>query len=376
MEKKKIIYCITKSFWGGAQKYVYDLSTRLPKENFDVIVIAGGEGALIEKLQKAGIKAVSIPYYGYPVKIISEIRAFAFLLKIFNKENPDIVHLNSSKMGVIGAVAAKLAGVKKVVFTAHNWPFNEKRFFASRIILEFIMWFASFFQDKIITVSQYVAKGARRMPLASRKTVVIYNGIEESDLHAKKTSKEIISAKFGIPVFLKNKMWIGTVSELNKNKGLEYAIKAITYLREMPVIFVIIGEGKLRERLQRLIKKEKLEQKVFIAGYLDHARDYLLAFDIFLLSSINEALGYVLLEAGMAELPAVATKAGGIPEIIEDGKTGLLVKKKRPKQLAWALKKLIEDETLRKTLGASLKEKVQREFLLEKMFEQTLNLYR
>src|SRR3989338_2906495 len=118
--KRKILYVITKGSWGGAQRYVFDLATSLSKNEFDVEVAVGEGSFLKERLTAHGIRVVSVPALQRDVSFVKEIHSFLFLYKIFRTfPRPDIVHLNSSKAGALGALAARIAGVPRTVFTAH-----------------------------------------------------------------------------------------------------------------------------------------------------------------------------------------------------------------------------------------------------------------
>ena len=126
---KKILFVITKSNWGGAQKYVYDLANELhrPNAEFEVAVAFGQEGQLAGKLREAGITTHPIRSLQRDVSVIADIKSFFELLRLFKTQKPDIAHLNSSKVGGLGALAARVAGVPKIIFTVHGWPFWETR---------------------------------------------------------------------------------------------------------------------------------------------------------------------------------------------------------------------------------------------------------
>ena len=123
----KIVYGITKSNFGGAQRYVFDLTKLAHKAGHDVSVICGGEGVLVDRLRNHGIKVFALPHLKRDISIVDEIRALHFIFRTLFAENPDVFHTNSSKMGGLGNFAARLAGVRKIVFTAHGWAFDEPR---------------------------------------------------------------------------------------------------------------------------------------------------------------------------------------------------------------------------------------------------------
>src|SRR3989344_3387314 len=137
MQKKKgkILYIITKSNWGGAQRYVFDLATRLPKEDFEIAVAHGGNGLLAEKLCTARIRTIKVKKFERNVKLFKDIAVFFELLSLLRRERPDIVHLNSSKAGGIGALSARFTGIKNIIFTSHGLVFDEDRPFPVRGLL-------------------------------------------------------------------------------------------------------------------------------------------------------------------------------------------------------------------------------------------------
>ena len=141
----KILFVITKGNWGGAQKYVFDLATSLPKEKFNVSVACGEGEALPKKLVEAGIRVIPIPFLGRDINILNDCSVFFRLIKLFIAERPDVVHLNSSKIGGMGALAARMAFVPKIVFTAHGWTWNEDRSYLSKKIIVFISWLTTDF---------------------------------------------------------------------------------------------------------------------------------------------------------------------------------------------------------------------------------------
>jgi glycosyltransferase involved in cell wall biosynthesis len=252
------------------------------------------------------------------------------LIGIFRKERPDIVHLNSSQMGGSGAFAARLTGVKKIIFTGHGWAFNENRPGWQKMLARFFHILTILLSHQTIAVS-HITKEQIGKPW-NKKMIVIRNGLHAIDFVNKKSARELLLAKIveqnpeAQKILLENPTWIGTISELHKTKGLDFAIEAIAKIEN--VIFVVIGDGEERKNLERLIRRCKAEQKIFLLGRIEMASRYLKAFDIATLTSVTEALPYFLLEAGAAGLPIIASNVGGIPEIIENDVTGILIRKR------------------------------------------------
>ena len=155
---RKLFICITKSNWGGAQKYVFDIATNTPRDQFDTTVLLGGNGDLKNKLEEVGIKTLLLINSQRDIDTEKEFGLLFELTKIFLKEKPDIVHLNSSKMGFTGALAARIAGVKKIIFTAHGWAFNEDRNFISKCFLKIIHILTVILCHEVISVSEITKK--------------------------------------------------------------------------------------------------------------------------------------------------------------------------------------------------------------------------
>ncbi len=364
---KKLFICITKSNWGGAQKYVFDLATNLPKDKFDISVLLGGSGELKDRLEKAGIRVIMLKNSQRDINMFKVFMLGFTLIRIFWNERPDIVHLNSSQMGGSGGLAARLTGIKKIIFTGHGWAFNEDRPKWQKTFAKFFHILTIILSHKTIAVSEITKNQIPK--LFRKKITVIYNGIRPIEFLEKEESR-----KFLLPNVRGEVSWIGTISELHKNKGLKYAIEAISKIKQN-IIFVVIGEGEERKNLENLIEGLDLKNKVFLLGRIPMASGYLKAFDIVTLTSITEALPYFLIEAGFAELPVLASNVGGIPEIIKDGETGILVDSKNPLLIKEKVEFLLENPDKAKDLGEKLRKQVSEKFTIEKMTVDTIKLY-
>lgn len=375
---RKLFLCITKSNWGGAQKYVFDVATNTPRDWFDTTVLLGGDGILKTKLENANVRTILLKNSQRDISVLKEIKLFFELIEIFKREKPDIIHLNSSKIGLMGSIAGRIVGIKKIVFTAHGWAFNEDRNFISKFFIKLLHNLTIILSHNVISVSENT-KQQIDFPY-NKKITVIRNGLRDFELKDKESAKKILSEKIiqknprAPSIISKKPQWIGTISELHSNKGLTYAIDAVSKIRN--IIFIIIGEGERRKELEEQIIKLGLSNKVFLLGHIDSAQILLKAFDIFLLSSITEALPYVLLEAGYASLPTIGTKVGGIDEIIEDEKTGIIVEPKNSEEIKSAIEDLIRNPEKSRLLGNLLKERVSSNFSQKTMLERTFALYR
>ncbi len=366
----KVLYIITKTNFGGAQRYVYDLALQAHEEGIDVAVAGGGPGELLERLTGKGIATHRIAAYQRDINLSAEWRALRELGALISKERPNVLHVNSSKGG-LALLAGFLHRVPKRVFTVHGWAWNEERPRHQKVLIWLAYYLTLLLATDVIVVS-HAARAQARFPVLSRKMHVIWNGVSSFPLLSREEARQKLLPD------ARKRFWVGTIAELHPIKGLPTLIEA--YEHFAPDVseseLVIIGEGQERPRLERQLTIEGVANTSCLLGYVPDASSYLKAFDVFVLGSRSEGLPYVLLEAGMAGIPVVATRVGGIPEIIEDGKTGLLVPYGDREALSQALVFLAKHNNKREELARALHEKILQDFSLEKMAEETFALYR
>jgi glycosyltransferase involved in cell wall biosynthesis len=374
---KKVLFVITKSYFGGAQRYVFDLATALKKEGYDVAVILGGHGVLKEKLGAENIRTISIPSLQRDVNPIKDVRTFFALLSVIRTEKPDVLHVNSAKAGGLGALAGRILRVPRVIFTMHGFAFNENRGWVSKKLIATFTWLTVILSDRSIAVSDTLATFVPR--LLQKKIAVIKNGVRPIDFKSREDARAFLFEKCaGLSARnTADTFWIVTIAELHPIKGLPYAIEAINILRKSHpnICYVVMSGGEMQEALEAQTRSLKLEGTVLLSGFVTDAAEYLTAFDAFLLPSLSEGLGYVLLEAGLAHLPIVATNVGGIPEVITDGESGILVPPKSPEKIADALKRYMENPKIRHAHVAKQAESMERHFSFNEMVEKTIVLY-
>ena len=342
-----------------------------------------GSDELAKRLEEKNIRVIRLKYLIREINLWRDIAAAFEIRGLLKKEKPDVVHLNSTKAGFIGALAGWLSTPPRLpfvrrgdwqprlIYTIHGWIFNEPLPIWRKKLYLHLEKISAQICDALIVLSQNDEQiGVDKKICASQKLKLIPHGIVPPEfLSPNEARKKICN--------LQSAICIGSVANFYPTKGLPYLIEAAKILKNENINFqlVIIGDGKERKNLETLIKRGDLENIIILIGQIPDAAKYLRAFDIFALPSLKEGLPYAILEAMYAALPIVATRVGGIPEMITEGVSGLLVPPKNPEALAKTLKKLIEDLELRERLGQKANEAAEQRFNLKRMLEETKKIY-
>lgn len=345
-KQKKILIAITDSNWGGAQRYVFDISTYLQKEGHLVRVIAGGNGSLLTHLEKEGVATIRLQHGERDIHFLKEFRLLFEFWSILRLEKPDVLHINSSKIGAVGAVLGRLCGIKKVVFTSHGWVFKElHRSWLKRFIFKCISWLTCLFSHVVIVTAQKEFDAVANWLGVQKKLVIIPLALPSPLFLTKAQAQEKLVPLMQIEntqIDTENKKWFCSISLLNENKGLRYALEALALYKKThgdTFLYIIMGDGELRQSLESQVRTLELEHNVFFAGFVPNASQYLKAFDTLILPSIKEGFVYVLLEAGHAGIGRVATSVIAAPEIMSRN-IDALVAPGNPKVLCQAIERV------------------------------------
>ncbi len=375
MKQTKVLFLITKSNWGGAQRYVYDLATKLSPEKYAVTVALGGEGVLKDKLVTKGIKTISLREMKNETSLLRIRTASTELTRVLQETKPDVLHSNSSLAGIAGALAARRARVPVTIFTAHAWAFNEDRSLIQRILIKSIHWLTVFLTDKTIAVSHAVQQ-QMNWPGVQKKMTVVHNGRPQIDFLERHEARVALAKRAPQLQSFHDETWTGTIGELHPIKRHNIMIEAVAKLvaEGHQLRHCIIGDGQQQAELEALVTKHKLSEHVFFLGHIDDAAQYLKAFDLYIQPSRSEALAYVVIEATQAGLPIVATDVGGIPEVITNGTEGILIPPDQATQIAKAILQLLSNPTQAAQYAQAAQEKSQ-QFSLETMLEKTMEIY-
>lgn len=374
----KVLYGITKSNFGGAQRYVFDLATEAQKSGHNVAVMCGGDGPLVQKLKDAGIRVISIPGFGRDISWFKDFLGLCFIFKTIWKEKPNVFHINSAKMSGAGIFSGRILRVPKIIFTAHGWAFNEPRQEWQKSLIKFFSWLTIVGAHETICVSRRLKHDIEHLPFIKNKLILVRNGIAPFALIPREKARQTL-----VPSIHSDTILVGALSELHPVKGLDVLLEAWRDFKNAHEgILVILGSGDEEQKLKNMAKDMGIlaspaggSDSVYFKGFVNNARELLSGFDIFVMPSRSEALPYAPLEAGMASLPVIASRVGGLPEIIDNEKTGILVTKENSHELAQAITLLSANKSIREKLGTALHQFVLENYSQEKMLKETFAIY-
>ena len=357
--QKILLYTDTPQV-GGAELQMFLLAKFLDREKFMPVLACSNYDSLdkwVENFEKE-----EIPVIRLKVKHKHDPRHLTQLKKIIKKEEIDILHAHVWNPASCRYAYMAARSTKTPLITTEHDPFRLsfiKNFFKKNSLKT---------AEKIITVSNQNAKVLKDLyPQFKDKVKVIHNGIDitwwQSQI-LRFTTKDRQEIKENIFHCKENTLVLTSIAELHPRKGLKYLIQAMAVVVEKfsNIKLVIIGEGKQRGELESLVKKLHLEKHVALIGRQKQIPSLLKSSDIFVLPSVREAFGLVNAEAMSTGLPIVATKAGGIPEIVEDSKTGVLVEAENSKALAKAIIEMVNAPAKREDFAAAVKARVEEKF--------------
>jgi glycosyltransferase involved in cell wall biosynthesis len=373
MQKTNLLYVVTKLELGGAQKQLLSLAICLDKARFNIFLFTSQNGLLVE--EASSIKGVTLNksrYLERPVNPLKDLLALIEIFRYIKKNNIQIVHTHSSKAGILGRLAARLAKAKIIIHTVHGWSFNDYQpFFVRRIFIALERLTAQF-THKLIVASYYdKEKGLKNRIGQEDRYKLIRYGIDYTEfLKTEQNLKE----ELGIGA---NDLVVGMIACFKPQKSPQDFIKAafITSEKFPNVKFLLVGDGALRNRVKKLINKFNLQDKLILTGWRRDIPKILSTIDIFVLTSLWEGLPVSALEALVSSRPVVATNTGGIREIIFEGKNGFLVKSKDMEKLSERLTLLLKDDNLRRIMSQNAKGCFNLDFSKDNMVKNTQGLY-
>ncbi|MBL7197571.1 MAG: glycosyltransferase family 4 protein [Candidatus Omnitrophica bacterium] len=375
MRKIKVLHIITRLIVGGAQDIALSIANQLDKDKFDVTFISGPQDFSREMVDKWNIDVTIIPDLIREINPLKDLKVLARLYFFIKKNRFDIVHTHTSKAGILGRVAAKLASTPIIFHTPHGSIFHsiyygpKTLFFISRLEN-----FVASFTDKIINCAENEKRDFLEHKIASvDKYITIYWGIKQNSF-LKTFDSNLKRRELNIP---KDAVLIGNITRLAPEKGHIFCLEAFKMVvnRFPRAKLLIVGDGISRQDIETKIKELDLESSVIMTGHRTDVADMLANLDISLHTSIWEGTPIAIIEAMLSGKAIIATKVGGIPELIEDGVTGILITPYDKEELLEAITTLINDKILAKKIGEAARQYAKEKFSLELMIKNITSLY-
>jgi glycosyltransferase involved in cell wall biosynthesis len=379
MKKLKVLQIITRIDKGGSAEDIVITAMGLDKERYELTLMSGPVEDPSQDRKKEiegyGIRHIFIPELVRNINLFKDLMAFLKIYRVLRKEKFDIVHTHTSKAGLLGRLAAKMARVPIIIYTPHGHVFFG--YFSSLKTKIFILLekLASPLADKIVALTNGEKEDYIVYKIASeRKLAIICSGVDLNRFkELSSDEKRKIKKELGIP---ENSLVVGTAGRLVPIKGLEFLVEAskIIVSKYPDTYFLFAGDGPLRQSLEKKACRMGVKDNIIFLGWRDDVPKIISIFDIFVLPSLNEGMGRVLVEAMSLGKPIVASEIGGIPDLVIHGKNGFLVPPKNPKELAKYIQILLDNEEKRQKLGLAGK-RMAVNFSAQIMLKKTSNLY-
>jgi len=361
----KVLYLITELNIGGAERVVEQLATQLSRGHYNVSVACLYDpGAIADEITASGVPVVNL---GMQSKW--DLAAAYRLFRLLRNKRIQILHSHLFHANLLAALVGRLANTPIIIATRHSIDIDGMgRERVNR-------WVRSLC-DAVVAVSKEVREAElQRSRTGPSKVVMIPNGVQiETFTKISQADVEALRQKLRIHP---NTAVIGTVASFNEYKGHTYLIDAtVRILEQLPDTKVLlVGGGPLRSQMEDKAEALGLLDYIIFTGIRQDIPRILSTLDLFVLPSLWEGMPIVLLEAMAAGLPVVATRVGGIPEVVEHGVTGLLVPPRDPEALAQAIIALLQDRERAEAMGQAGRARVEKYFSVERMVQQTEALY-
>jgi glycosyltransferase involved in cell wall biosynthesis len=358
--RPRLLLLITLAEIGGAQSYVIALLPTV-SERFKVTVAAHGTGPLCDAARAAGVGYAPLRHVRRPLNPWRDLLGLIELVRLMRRQRPEIVHASSSKAGILGRLAAWLAGVPIRIFTVHGWAFAAYSGVAGRLYR-----LAERAVGPLTTATICVAEYERRAGIAAgacrlERTVVIPNAVDVAAFGRRGSGgcvAELVS-----------------VGRLRAPKDFITLARALARLQPGSFRSLLIGDGPDRPAIEAELARLGLSDNVRLLGDRRDVPELLAKADVFVCSSRSEGMPVSILEAMAAGLPVVASAVGGVPEIVDDGRTGLLVAPGAVAPLTDALARLLDDRAARERMGRAGRELALARFDLPRFRQAHLDLY-
>lgn len=354
----KVAVLATVVDYGGAEKVVISLMKNINSNLFDLVPIIFTRSTHINSVFHQELHKVKKIYHNifvdkYKIKYLNPLINIIDALNVLKKQNCDLIHTHGYRADVIGVILSKLTGLP-IITTCHGFISNS----INLKLYNRLDFFSLRFVDKIIAVSDSIKSCLIKGGLKESRIDVIHNAVKtDMDYVAFNRSRQQIRISAGIK---EKEFVIGYIGRLSEEKGLEYLVKAVSMMKgsDIPIRVLLIGDGPHKTYLENLVKREDVQSIVTFNGFQTDVENWLATLDIFILPSLTEGLPMSLLEAMSCGIPVVSSAVGGVPQVIESGRNGILISPGKPDDIRDAVYNLYTDELLRRKLSAGARETV------------------
>ena len=363
---RNVLHIITRLDPGGSSENTLITVAGLDRRRYGPFLMTGPSAE--------GVPAILVPHLSRKIHLLNDLLAFGEIYRKIRHGRYTIVHTHSSKAGILGRWAAWLARVPIIVHTPHGHVFYGYYGRIPSYMFILLERLTARITDKIITLTeQGIQEHVERHIAPREKFTSIHSGVELSRYTEPRPDPIMARKRLGLspdwPV-------VGSVGRFEPVKGYDTLLEAAALLRtrQPKVRFLLAGEGKEESRLKRLAKELRVEDRVFFLGWQQEIPEILSALDLFVLPSRNEGMGRALVQAMAMGKPIVATRVGGVPEVLGEGEAGLLVPPDDPVQLSQAIEQLLTDRELARKLGEGGKRRAPA-YSAERMVAEIESLY-
>ena len=375
----KVLHLITRLIVGGAQENTMYTAALLDKRKFMVEVLSGpqtgSEGSLIEEVQAQGIPLTILPNLLRQVSLFNDLHSLWWMTRFIRRHGFQIVHTHSSKAGILGRLAARLAGVPIIIHTVHGWSFHEYMSSLARMTYIFLeKWMASFTNALIVVSRKDIEKGLHAGIGTPDRYHLIRSAIPLDLFKPSTIERQTIRKELGIS---KNAIVVGNIGRFSHQKNPLDWVRVAGFLgREFPEArFLLVGDGPLKSKVEKLLVQEGIYEKTIMPGLRRDAGRLMSAMDIFMLTSLWEGLPRVIPQAMAMMLPIVANSIDGVSEIVMDGEAGFLCIPGDIPTMVERCSELIKDPIRRNEMGQKGRTFIIEEFDIQKMIAQIEALY-
>lgn len=364
-----VLHIAESGGWAGGETYLLLLARHLDRERFRLIVVAPGPGALMESLRAEGVET--------HVLDMDPLGSLAPLFRIRNflcEQQPDILQSHGARTNVYARLAGRLAETRAIVSTVHNSLYDYPIGRIKKWLYLVCDRLTAPLADRTLCVAEsHRQELINRYGLPPDRVVTIPNGVDIKRFQPTQRNRclrEELAISEDAPV-------IGIVGRLTDQKGHVYLLKALSLLlAKFPALrCLVVGDGELREELQKLAVDLGLTEHCIFLGVRQDIPEVLAAMDLLVLPSLSEGMPYAALEGMAMGKPVVATAVNGVPELIQDGVTGLLVPRKDPVALAKAIEAVLANPHMAASFRLAARRLVEQTYSIEGWIEQMESLY-